>query len=139
MQWAACLEGLNPVRVPSWLSEGKWAEPGTVPGPSAHSQLCPYPATDSLHHATQEPGSPPKPSPVTRAHGHKQGEVTGRQEVRTDKQKANTSDVQRAGAEDKRDDRRRNCCGDVQRNRVFLQQPLKTLKRSRFFFFFFFF
>lgn len=79
----AGLEGLNPARVPSWLSEGEWAEPGMVPGPSAHSQLCPRPAIGSLHHATQEHGT----HPVTRAHRHRQGKVTGRQEVGTETQK----------------------------------------------------
>lgn len=79
----AGLEGLKPARVPSWLSEGEWAEPGTVPGPSAHSQLCPRPAIGSLRHATQEHGT----RPVTRAHRHRQGKVTGRQEVGTETQK----------------------------------------------------
>lgn len=77
------MEGLKPARVPSWLSEGEWAEPGTVPGPSAHSQLCPHPPIGSLRHATQEHGT----RPVTRAHRHRQGKVTGRQEVGTETQK----------------------------------------------------
>lgn len=112
----AGLEGLKPARVPSWLSEGEWAEPGTVPGPSAHSQLCPHPPISSLRHATQEHGT----RPITRAHRHRQGKVTGRQEVGTETQKGIMTGggytswlAQRAAAKDKEDGRRRNCCAGV--------------------------
>lgn len=40
-----------------------------------------FPDTASLHHATQEHGTPPKPHPVTRAHGRRRRKVTARQEV----------------------------------------------------------
>lgn len=110
------------MRVPSWLSEGEWAEPGMVPGPCTHSQLCLRPATDGLHHATQEHGNSANLRPVTRVHRHRQRAVTGRQEVGTAAQKEITtggrlhkpagSDVQRAGAQGK-DPRRGDCCDGV--------------------------
>lgn len=74
----AGLEGLKPVRTPSWLRKGEWAEPGMVPALTASSAT---PATGSRHHATQEHGTPPKPHPVTRAHGRRKRKVTSRQEA----------------------------------------------------------
>lgn len=58
-----------------------WCPAPVLTASSAPPRL-PCPATGSLHHATQEHGTPPKPHPVTRAHGRRQREkVTGRQEV----------------------------------------------------------
>lgn len=68
----ADLEGLKPVRVPSWLREGEVIESGLVPGPW-HSQpalprlTLPHLDTSSLPHATQERGTPPKPHPCNQS------------------------------------------------------------------------
>lgn len=60
--------------------------------PGAHSQPCPRPTTDSLCRATQGPGTPPKPHPVTRAHRRGRGEATGGREDGMGRQKGGVAE-----------------------------------------------